>query len=197
MTDNNNVNNPFAAPPADNQPEREPAQSVTPRPYPPQTYGPQTPNNQWSGGAPPPNNQWSSGTPPPNNQWSSGPSPPNNQWSSGTPPPNNQWPPQPGNQQPYYQNRAYTSVNGGLILGLGIASIFIHILAPVAWIMGNGALQQIDAGVGDPYERSSVNTGRTIGMVVTILLLVGVAAVALFFITVAIVAASNMPNGHP
>ena len=38
--------------------------------------------------------------------------------------------------------------------------------------MGNGALKRIDAGVGDPYERTTVNTGRIIGIVTTILMCV-------------------------
>lgn len=98
----------------------------------------------------------------------------------GNPMPTNQSPynqaPNGFGQQPggYGQARAYESVNGSTIQILGIVSIFFGILGPVAWIMGNSALAKIDSGQGDPAERSAVTTGRTIGMIVTILGIIGI-----------------------
>lgn len=46
-----------------------------------------------------------------------------------------------------------SSSNGTLILVLGILSLVLcGLLGPVAWIMGNNALRNIDAGLGDPMS---------------------------------------------
>lgn len=45
------------------------------------------------------------------------------------------------------------STNATLILVLGILSIVcLPILGPVAWIMGNNALKELDQGFGDPQR---------------------------------------------
>lgn len=70
------------------------------------------------------------------------------------------------------------------ILVLGILSIVIcGLLGPVAWSMGNKELAAIDAGRRDPTKRGNAQAGRIIGIVATILLIVGV-----LFIVVALVA---------
>ena len=64
--------------------------------------------------------------------------------------------------------------NSGLVLGLGIASLFFGILAPIAWIMGHRARSEINAGA--PYRSDgALTTGYVLGMIITILggLLVG------------------------
>lgn len=77
------------------------------------------------------------------------------------------------------------STNATLILILGILSIVcLPILGPVAWIMGNNALKELDQGFGDPNARGLVVAGRILGIIGTVLLVLscvyGVLMVVLF-----------------
>ena len=60
---------------------------------------------------------------------------------------------------------------GDTIQLLGILSFFIAgvILGPMAWVMGNNDLKEMDAGRMDPSGRSATSTGRVCGMISTIL----------------------------
>ncbi|MFI5384672.1 MAG: hypothetical protein ACHQ50_00990 [Fimbriimonadales bacterium] len=60
-------------------------------------------------------------------------------------------------------------VNGALVLTLGILSLAgFNILTGIpAWVLGNIALDQIDAGYGNPNERNLVVVGRFLGMLVS------------------------------
>ena len=66
------------------------------------------------------------------------------------------------------------------ILILGILSLVVcGILGPFAWSMGNRALREIDASQRTQAPlggRSSVNAGRILGMIATILLVLGLVA---------------------
>ncbi len=63
--------------------------------------------------------------------------------------------------------------NATLILVLGILGIVCcGFLAPVAWYMGNNALRDIDAGIGNPADRGLVVAGRILGIIGTVLLVV-------------------------
>jgi len=69
-----------------------------------------------------------------------------------------------------------------LILGiLGLAAC--GVLGPFAWSMGNKALREIDASNGQLGGRDTVNVGRILGMIATIIL--GV-AVVIFVIALAV-----------
>ena len=60
------------------------------------------------------------------------------------------------------------------ILVLGILGLVICVpLGIAAWIMGNGDLRQMDAGQMDSTGRSMTNAGRIVGMIATILFVVG------------------------
>ena len=60
-----------------------------------------------------------------------------------------------------------------LVLGiLGLACC--GLLSPVAWVMGNGAISEIDATPGIYSNRSIVNAGRICGIVGTVFLVVGI-----------------------
>lgn len=73
---------------------------------------------------------------------------------------------------------------GTLILILGILSIVcIQLLGPVAWVMGNGALREIDANPGAYSNRGTVNAGRICGIIGTIFLVLGVVAWIFVFAT--------------
>ena len=63
---------------------------------------------------------------------------------------------------------------GTLILVLGILSIVVcGPLGIVAWVMGNADIKDMDAGLMDPSGRDITNTGRIIGMIVSILMIAG------------------------
>jgi hypothetical protein len=68
---------------------------------------------------------------------------------------------------------------GGLVLGLGIASLCVLVLGglgpliglvlgPIAWVMGNADLTAIRAGRMDPEGENQTSTGRMLGMIATI-----------------------------
>jgi hypothetical protein len=62
-----------------------------------------------------------------------------------------------------------------VILVLGILSLVIcQILGPVAWVMGNSAIKEIDSSGGALGGRGTTNAGRICGIVATVLLLLGV-----------------------
>lgn len=76
---------------------------------------------------------------------------------------------------------------GGLILALGIIGLVA--CGPVgiaAWIMGNNDLKAMEAGQMDPEGRQLTQVGKILGMVATILIIVGFciggAAIALGFL---------------
>ena len=63
---------------------------------------------------------------------------------------------------------------GGLILTLGLIGLFVcGPLCLAAWIMGSGDLHEMDAGMMDPSGRSNTSSGRNIGMLGTILWIIG------------------------
>ena len=65
---------------------------------------------------------------------------------------------------------------------LGILSLVVcGLLGPVAWVMGNQSLSEIRGGIMDPRDEGLVNAGRIIGMIVTILIVVGIVAYCAIF----------------
>jgi hypothetical protein len=64
---------------------------------------------------------------------------------------------------------------GTIILVLGILSILIcGFLGPVAWIMGNNAVAEIDRNPAAYTNRGTVNAGRICGIIGTVLLILGI-----------------------
>jgi hypothetical protein len=73
---------------------------------------------------------------------------------------------------------------GTTILVLGILSLVIcGLLGPVAWVMGNNAIAEIDRNPSAYSNRGSVQAGRICGIVATVLLVV--------FLLVAIIASAS------
>ncbi len=73
-----------------------------------------------------------------------------------------------------------------LILGI-LGLVTCQILGPFAWSMGNKALEEIDRDPARYSNRSTINTGRILGMVATILLgvyLVGGVLYVIFLFTI-------------
>ena len=63
---------------------------------------------------------------------------------------------------------------GSAILVLGVLSLVLcNVLGPVAWVMGNEELRRINTGQVDPMTRNSATAGRLLGIISTVLLLVG------------------------
>ena len=76
---------------------------------------------------------------------------------------------------------------GTTILILGILSLVVcGLLGPVAWIMGNNALAEIDRTPTAYGNRGNVQAGRICGIIATVLLAVGIV-----FIIIVLVAAAG------
>lgn len=73
---------------------------------------------------------------------------------------------------------------------LGIVGIFVGICAPIAWVMGSGALKEVAANPGQWNPGGSLKTGKILGMVMTILWIIGIIAYILFFALVMMAAVS-------
>jgi len=77
---------------------------------------------------------------------------------------------------------------GTTILVLGIVGLFITICAPIAWYMGSKAQKEIAASGMHYANEQNINIGKILGMVLTIVAIVGL-AIAFVFIIIAIIAA--------
>jgi len=79
-----------------------------------------------------------------------------------------------------------------MILVLGILGlVFCQILGIVAWVMGNGDLKEMDAGMMDPTGRGTTNAGRICGMIATILLIISAVVGLVFAILFGLGVATN------
>ncbi|MBE0541917.1 MAG: hypothetical protein IH623_11065 [Verrucomicrobia bacterium] len=69
----------------------------------------------------------------------------------------------------------------GTILALGIIGLFVcGPLCIAAWVMGDSDLREMDAGIMDNSGRSSTSSGRSLGILGTVLWIIGV--IVLFII---------------
>ncbi len=85
------------------------------------------------------------------------------------------------NQPPYLPNQPYQGqyqvvpdhpqATTTLVLGI-LGLVLCGVIAPFAWSMGNRVLGEIDAARGTLGGRSSVNAGRIMGIIGTVLLIV-------------------------
>jgi hypothetical protein len=83
--------------------------------------------------------------------------------------------------RPSYQPHRAT-----LILVLGILSLVVcAFLGPVAWVMGNRDLAEIDAGRMDPSGRDQTNIGRILGIIGSVLMILAVIGTILWFALIA------------
>ena len=84
---------------------------------------------------------------------------------------------------------------GGLILVLGLMSIFCNFaMVPgiLAWVLGKGDLKQMDSGHMDPSGRGMTTAGMVIGMVMTCLIIAGLAIYMCIFVLFLIGGIANM-----
>jgi hypothetical protein len=68
-----------------------------------------------------------------------------------------------------------------LVLGI-LGILCCGLLGPVAWIQGNNAIKEIDAAPWAYSNRGSVQAGRILGIVVTVLLILGAAFYGLLLV---------------
>jgi len=82
---------------------------------------------------------------------------------------------------------------GGMILTFGILAIIgigALIFGPLAWFLGNADLAEMRAGRMDPSGEGQTNTGRILGMIATILivvLLIAICALVILLFVVGII----------
>jgi hypothetical protein len=100
-------------------------------------------------------------------------------------------PNQPGQPMPYGQS--YPPVQqehpqGTTVLVLGIVGIFFGIAAPFAWYLGNKAMKEIRASGQTYSNEQTINIGRILGIVFTIIYLVSIVFTIIFVIIVAVAA---------
>lgn len=120
----------------------------------------------------------------PNQPLQSQPAPP-----QPTPSPPVQNPPIQNQPQPY-QGVPYPQPYGVLpehpqgtvILVLGIAGFFATICAPIAWYLGSKAQKEIAASGQHYSNEQSINIGKIMGMVLSILALVGIVVTIILMI---------------
>jgi hypothetical protein len=67
-----------------------------------------------------------------------------------------------------------------LILGI-LGLIVCGPLAIAAWVMGNSDLKEMDAGTMDSSGRGTTNAGKICGIIGTILLIISLVMVVVFF----------------
>jgi hypothetical protein len=136
------------------------------------------------------------GSPDPNAEQPASPPPPS---PYGAPPPTapQYGAPQPGTPQygaPQYGGAVPTDhPKATTVLVLGILGLVVcSVLAPVAWVMGNGVVREIDASNGAIGGRSNANIGRILGIVGTALL----ALAAVFILIAIIIAIAGTASGY-
>ena len=95
-------------------------------------------------------------------------------------------PPEPAAPQPVAPQPA--AHRGGLVLTLGILGLVICVICGIiAWVMGKGDLQKMDAGLMDPAGRGLTQAGKICGMISVIIACV----VAVIWLIVAIGAVAS------
>jgi hypothetical protein len=71
------------------------------------------------------------------------------------------------------------------------------ILSPVAWVVGAKAVREIDATPGRYSGRDRAQSGKIMGIIGTVLLILGVIAIILFVAVFAVSGSNSGPNPSP
>ncbi|WP_201791514.1 DUF4190 domain-containing protein [Aeromicrobium sp. PE09-221] len=101
--------------------------------------------------------------------------------------------PQPYPQQQWPQQPKHPQATTSLVLGIvGLVGTFIcllpALLSPFAWWLGGKAVKEIDAAPQQYSGRSEASAGRILGIIGTVLLVLGVLAIG-FFVTLGLAGA--------
>lgn len=102
--------------------------------------------------------------------------------------------PQPSQPQPY--GRPYPALpqphpQGTVVLVLGIVGVFVTLCAPFAWYFGSKALKEINASGVRYSNEDQIRIGRVLGMIISILAIVGLVFGLVLVIIAAVIAASS------
>jgi hypothetical protein len=162
---------------------------------------------------PPTHQPWGAKPVPPSSSQPPPAPPPSFQPSSGSPyqPPPNPYP-QPGSFDQYAAPNPYAAYPAGyggtvpdhpsattaLVLGIvGLVGVVVClgiplVLSPFAWVIGSRAVREIDASPGRYRGRENANAGRIMGIIGTVLLVVGAVA---FFVIIALAVSIGSSDG--
>ena len=115
---------------------------------------------------------------------------------SPQPPPGQpgQYPQGGGQPAPYgqpYGTPPQEHPQGTLILIFGILGIFITIFAPIAWYLGNKAKQEVQASGIQYSNEQNISIGRMLGKIFTIIAIVTIVLVIIFWIVIAVFAGTQ------
>src|SRR5918998_803240 len=95
-------------------------------------------------------------------------------------------PPPPSYGSPYGGYGGREHPQGTTILVVGILSLVVcQLLGPVAWVMGNNALAEIDSNPTAYSNRGTVQAGRICGIVSSVIMIVTVVIVLIALIAAA------------
>jgi hypothetical protein len=108
----------------------------------------------------------------------------------GQPAPYGQQSPMPYGQQPYGAP-PQEHPQGTMILIFGILGIFITIFAPIAWYLGNKAKKDVQMSGVQYSNEQNISIGRMLGKVFTIIAIVSIVLVIIFWIVIAVVASTQ------
>lgn len=99
-------------------------------------------------------------------------------------------PPPPPMQQPGYgYTPDHPRATVALVLGI-VSLVLCSVLGPVAWVIGGGAVREIDASGGRLGGRGQAKAGQILGIIATVLLVIGI----LFFVVVVVAGISMGPS---
>src|SRR5215218_7103295 len=107
----------------------------------------------------------------------------------GQPAPYGQQSPMPYGQP--YGTPPQEHPQGTLILIFGILGIFITIFAPIAWYLGNKAKQEVQASGIQYSNEQNISIGRMLGKIFTIIAIVTIVLVIIFWIVVGVFAGTQ------
>jgi hypothetical protein len=113
------------------------------------------------------------------------------QYAGGQPAPYGQQSAMPYGQQPYTMPPTQEHPQGTMILIFGILGIFITIFAPIAWYLGNKAKQDVQTSGIQYSNEQNISIGRMLGKVFTIIAIVSIVLVIIFWIVIAVVAGQS------
>lgn len=110
-------------------------------------------------------------------------------WGSAYPPPpqGGAYPPPPGYGQPYARPPKHPNATTSMVLGIvsvagGVLCWLPLLIAPVAWFVSSKTVKEIDASHGTQDGRGEAMSGKILGIIGTVLLVLGLAAVILFVV---------------
>jgi len=99
-------------------------------------------------------------------------------------------PPMPLAQPPYAAPPNHTQATTVLVLGI-LSLVVCGIIGPFAWTMGNRVVREIDSSGGALGGRTEANVGRILGIVATVLIVVGLVLVVGLFALGAVVSVGS------